>query len=205
MSSSTEESTLQSMPTGIKLRILRHCFDLPTGLHSDRYPILRKLRIDKISCIEKLGHLVPEALYKNNILVIKPVVACERISIPYPPPKLNNHVHKLEFVFAFAYSETELTRTQINWLRNLAEGRLGFDQLKSLRIVIPKPRLDSPEDTAGRILEGLESAGKIVFPVENLEFEFHPDLECSRIVPREGHRSYLSMMAHDIKSFLTTA
>ena len=132
MSSPAKKLTLQFMPDEIKLQILGHYFNLRNGLHSERYPFLKDMRVDRISCIEGWGNLVPECLYRNNTLVIKPLVRMlgsagnvyDQVFIAYPPPNLTNYVQKLEFRFeVFPFRSIRL---QVNWLKKLADGDLGF-------------------------------------------------------------------------------
>lgn len=207
---------LETIPDEIKLGILKHYFDLRNGLHSERYPVLKQIRVDTVSCVPGIGRLIPEALYKNNTLVIKPSIIVSKIddqtsqdvsTIKYPPPHLNSYVKHLEFRFrtVIPTSTISLYQSQIEWLKKLADGDLGFGRLKSIRIIFPGPRWKSSRGSPlDKFLAELETVGRIAFPVQKLDIEFDPTLELPGFVPCEGHPTYLCMMAHKIGALLTT-
>lgn len=143
---STQQATarMPHLPDEIKLKIFEHFIPpLPKGIHSARWPIVSRMRIERYT-VPGIFPLVAEALYKKNRIIITPTIVYERnpvtltdrfdeISIRYPKPEVNHWVRELEVLIPCERWSDELL---VNWIKKLAEGRLGFQNLELLRIVI---------------------------------------------------------------------
>lgn len=198
-STSIAARTMPHLPDEILLQILKECLKLPNGLHADRWPIYKKLKVDRL-LIKGLEHIIPEALYKDNLVVIKPVRVKphwdpEVTSISYPNPAVNDCIRKLEFqaciqsrwftrpmvpdflwdwvIVPSRTSDPDLA--QVMWLRRLASGALGFEKLDTLRLVF---RFRRPfhwghyDDFLEMLVDEVELDGVFRFPVKKLEIVF---------------------------------
>lgn len=162
-SGSPRQPKMPYLPAEIRLKILKEMLKLPSGIHSERWPIYKKCRVDKALAVPGLMEMVPEALYKYNAVIVK--ASCRstlgiqgnpptfQVQIPYPKPAVNRWVRKLEFQ-PILYTPGEAVRLnegrilyqpQAQWLRRLATGVLGFENLDVLRITF-KPIIFATHD-----------------------------------------------------------
>ncbi|KAF2788342.1 hypothetical protein K505DRAFT_366557 [Melanomma pulvis-pyrius CBS 109.77] len=142
-----------AIPEEIKLQIIAEYLKFPNGLHCDRWPIIKKLRFDPLLSISDFRYLATEALYKNNLVIIKPSITSNTgITIGYPSLAVSHWVRELEFRPSLlecrddrydSYPDKEerlsLFELQIRWLQKLASGELGYQRLDLLRLVFDCP------------------------------------------------------------------
>jgi hypothetical protein len=144
----TSESDLRTaaarIPAELRMQILSEYLKLPNGIHSDRFPSIKKVRVDKLLSIPSLAEIVPETLYRNKKLIIKAEPGYDGkydTRILYPQASQTDYVRDLEFQFRLDKGcDHRRLRSlmQLEWLRKLAAGELGFRNLDSFRITIVK-------------------------------------------------------------------
>ncbi|KAK7185093.1 hypothetical protein PSPO01_09005 [Paraphaeosphaeria sporulosa] len=143
---------IAKLPEEILLEILAQALHFPNGIHSDRWLHLKKARVDKLLSLPSFAHLVPEALFKYNTLIIKegrflslktgamiPSSSCPFV-LAYPDTMTAHWVKSLELqislFIASSYTLETVAMVHYSWLKKLANLELGFDQLETLKIVI---------------------------------------------------------------------
>ncbi|KAF2741876.1 hypothetical protein M011DRAFT_462896 [Sporormia fimetaria CBS 119925] len=174
---------LLDLPDELKLEIINHYVG-PGDIHSYHFPEYRKEHLDKLLAIRGLAHLVPEATFKHRKVVIQldnkpgnpPNSSPSVIYYPKGPAKFIRELEirpykpwKLDGTGTTEHPTKEPTVQMLRWLRRLASGELGFERLKSLRVVI-----ELKDDMCyGGILWMLRCnpTRPIVLDVEKLEFE----------------------------------
>jgi hypothetical protein len=160
------------LPTEIWLQIIGEFLTLPGSIHSDRWPSIKRARLDKMSIINReFSSISPKAFYASNKVVVKPsqryatkyVRNHEGFFIAYPSFKHSHWVRELEYRAEAADESREKKRAedQISWLTKLASGSLGFSRLSILRVIFPYD--------AGVLLRELEAIGPLYFTTKKLE------------------------------------
>jgi hypothetical protein len=132
------------VPAELLVKILSEYLKFPNGIHSDRFHSIKKVRVDKLLSIPSYAKIVPEALYRDNKLTINAEIIAKTKSqtrILYPQAIQTNYIRDLEFQFRLDYFPNRLrSLMQLSWLRKLAAGELGFENLDSFRIRIVDPK-----------------------------------------------------------------
>jgi hypothetical protein len=199
-------SALLQLPDEILLQIIRDTLALPNGIHSNRWALLKKVRIDNLSIVSREFSLImPEALYTCYKIVIKPTsqqytskAGANRHSlsdykayrasgfiITYPNFEHSHWVRELEYRLNLKrYSNSRKdVRDQISWLKKLASGTLGFSNLSIFRVVFDYNHGPGPEQISYSPLHELEITGSLYFTTRKLEIIVngycHPGSEAS--------------------------
>ncbi|KAJ4304616.1 hypothetical protein N0V90_000142 [Kalmusia sp. IMI 367209] len=115
----------------MRLYPLRVPDPVPLGISTrpdDQNPALGRL-LEHCRMTPEFAHLAKLAFYKENEWQIWLVPKCFHVPLRYPPRQLNCYVHRL-IIRLFMSSE--------HWrlLRRLAEGSLGFENLKFIDILV---------------------------------------------------------------------
>ncbi|KAF2875688.1 hypothetical protein BDV95DRAFT_615683 [Massariosphaeria phaeospora] len=187
----------------IRLQILTNALQV-NRIHSIRFiAILKAKRVDPWLRIPGAAHMIPEALYKQSEFIITPerYVPEDKnrqiLRISYPKRDVNHFVRNLEFRVECLQSETGPDRAvfepqpsaaqdrQAEWLKKLADGDLGFRQVKTLRFVFERfptgmPNQLNEQDFTKWLngyLRSLESVKELRFRAKNVEVII-PDHRC---------------------------
>ncbi|KAF2249504.1 hypothetical protein BU26DRAFT_565149 [Trematosphaeria pertusa] len=135
------ENSLEKLPDELRLQILAEALKFPNGIYSERWPSLLAGRVDRFLRVNQLRNLTPEALYKHNLLVIRP--HANHLMIRYPRLVVNKHVRDMHFIPCLIDDRAIVGKrwvpAQARWLRNLAFGTLWFHNLRRFTIVIARP------------------------------------------------------------------
>jgi hypothetical protein len=166
------------LPAEIMLEILGYALALPNGIHSERFETIKKIRVDRMSAINKsYPNVVSEALYKHNKVIIKPrhpkkmSELAPGPAITYPTVQQSKFVRQLEFVTSTGkVCETDpefFLECQSSWLNDLASGELGFQNLDILRLSFRTK--DEYCSFFAEFVEILEGIGPLRFKAKTLE------------------------------------
>ncbi|KAF2449795.1 hypothetical protein P171DRAFT_480856 [Karstenula rhodostoma CBS 690.94] len=184
MESSAGEG-LPYLPQEMRLEILAQTLRFTNGIHSDRWPLLHKARVEKWLSIPGFGSMVPEALFMYNKLILKPGLKLfseqyqngqehyyHDFHLTYPGLLMAHHVKDLELVlncpaWSHDYAETAAD-VYFAWLQKLANKELGFDQLKTFKITVLLKEFRDLIKLVG-ILE--ERFGAMEFPCKDFQLE----------------------------------
>lgn len=187
------------LPENVIVEILSQALRFPNGIQSDRWAYLKKLRVDKFLSIPSLAHVVPEALFKHNKLIIKegryPFELSHRKAYPDSPfcplilagpdNPVAHWVKDLELRISLFNCDGPISMkaaayAHYFWLQKLANLELGFDQLETLKIafVLGKSRSETPDRNSEispgfhLLLSILEMRfGVMKFPCKELQLE----------------------------------
>ncbi|KAF2114329.1 hypothetical protein BDV96DRAFT_660686 [Lophiotrema nucula] len=166
---SVPQSLIQELPEELRLHMLIAYFQLPNGLHSERFPSIKMARVD------------------NLIAAFPEPYICERndFRIPYPPAHLNKYVRDLEFEFTMVnaqswcniareYNGPRAHDKQMIWFEKLAAGQLGFERLETIRLTFrAKGSLRMFYMDLKALLRTFEAADPLRIRAKNLEVALH--------------------------------
>ncbi|KAJ4304521.1 hypothetical protein N0V90_000047 [Kalmusia sp. IMI 367209] len=179
---------LVELPEELRFQILAEVLRFPNGLHTDRWTLLLLARVRKFLSIPTLGHMVSEALFNHNTVIIKLQHTSamrtpwnEIFLIPrlvYPNRLLAHHVKNLELRIGHSLhpdfntlgtSTTGYGGLYLQWLQKLANHELGFDRLDTFKILF----LSTVEkiDLQLFLQDLLEFYGPMQFPCKKLLIE----------------------------------
>jgi hypothetical protein len=102
------------LPAELRIEVLKHYLNLTNGVHSDRFPTIKKTHVDLLVSLPSIAEVVPEALYSNNKLTVVPKSVadagdpdftclapwqCHKTLIRYPQACQTYYIRRLEFHF----------------------------------------------------------------------------------------------------------
>jgi hypothetical protein len=165
--------TSRHLPDEIMVQILREVLSLPNGIQGERHQAIMKNRVNKFAIVSRqTRQIVPEAVYKHNKVVIQPRPGSsdDQFTIAYPAAPQNSWVRELEFEAwmhhlgrdpyppAQTVSGVEIRLSpQLSWLRTLASGSIGFQNLDILRLVFNVNRYPSADRYCSDAREPLQT------------------------------------------------
>lgn len=173
--------SLQDLPHEILMGILIELLKMPEGIHLEDWESTVQSRIEPLVATT-LVSLVPEALYKHNKVIVSFETrtlyymyseSTTTTCIRYPPTSFNHWVRELEIHISKQYSPYANFRFQVEWLKRLGGGTIGFQKLRKLILVFDCPvredrrTLWDKSDLEAFRLQ-LRNIGKIVIPVDRL-------------------------------------
>jgi hypothetical protein len=155
------------LPDEVSLQILKEYLKFPRGLHSDRWLIIKRVRLDRLVGIKQIEHIVPEALYTQNPVVLRPYNdnmefrnprKWHGLDIKYPARPHNTFVRNLQYHFQLKDAKTEIWAHvsdpkiplhptvrlfQIEWLKRLGNDEFGFENLEVIGLVFEQHKLEA--------------------------------------------------------------
>lgn len=161
------QASCAALPNELKLMILKKIQFWPGTITQKLYPIIWGMKLQRIyaNC-PPFACLVPEFFYGDTPVAVEAenLHVKNGSAVYFPPPQINTFIRRLEVHIA----ETNQPEAMIHFLRHLANGKIGFERLQHLTIVIYSYGWNRHKEE--NILKKIEKQGGLRFRTQTLEF-----------------------------------